>query len=29
VFDMTKPGNILRAMRGESIGTRIGSEVSS
>jgi len=29
VFDMTKPGNILRAMRGEAIGTRIGSEVSS
>jgi uridylate kinase len=29
VFDMTKPGNILRAVRGEAIGTRIGSEVSS
>jgi uridylate kinase len=29
VFDMTQPGNILRAVRGEAIGTRIGSEVSS
>ncbi|MGZ8563433.1 MAG: UMP kinase [Candidatus Limnocylindria bacterium] len=29
VFDMTQPGNILRAVRGEEIGTRIGSEVSS
>jgi uridylate kinase len=29
VFDMTQPGNILRAVRGEVIGTRIGSEVSS
>ena len=29
VFDMTQPGNILRAIRGEAIGTRIGSEVSS
>ena len=28
VFDMTQPGNILRAVRGEAIGTRIGSEVS-
>ena len=28
VFDMTQPGNILRAVRGEVIGTRIGSEVS-
>jgi len=27
VFDMTKPGNILRAVRGEAIGTRIGNEV--
>ncbi len=29
VFDMTQPGNILRAVRGEVIGTRIGNEVSS
>ena len=29
VFDMTQPGNILRAMRGEAIGTRIGDEVVS
>ena len=29
VFDMTQPGNILRAVRGEAIGTRIGAEVSS
>jgi uridylate kinase len=29
VFDMTQPGNILRAVRGEAIGTRIGSEVLS
>lgn len=29
VFDMTQPGNILRAVRGEAIGTRIGSEASS
>jgi uridylate kinase len=29
VFDMTVPGNIARAMRGESIGTLIGGEVSS
>ena len=27
VFDMTQPGNILRAVRGEAIGTRIGNEV--
>jgi uridylate kinase len=26
VFDMTQPGNILRAARGEAIGTRIGGE---
>ena len=26
VFDMTQPGNILRAVRGEAIGTRIGEE---
>jgi uridylate kinase len=26
VFDMTQPGNILRAVRGEGIGTRIGGE---
>lgn len=26
VFDMTQPGNILRAVRGEEIGTRIGGE---
>jgi uridylate kinase len=26
VFDMTQPGNILRAVRGEAIGTRIGGE---
>ncbi len=29
VFDMTQPGNILRAIRGEPIGTRIGSEMPS
>ena len=29
VFDMTQPGNIVRAMRGEAIGTRIGDEVVS
>jgi uridylate kinase len=29
VFDMTQPGNILRAVRGEAIGTRIGDEVLS
>jgi uridylate kinase len=29
VFDMTKPGNILRAVRGETIGTRIGGEGQS
>jgi uridylate kinase len=29
VFDMTQPGNILRAVRGEVIGTRIGNEVVS
>ncbi|HLE89133.1 MAG TPA: UMP kinase [Candidatus Limnocylindria bacterium] len=29
VFDMTRPGNILRAVRGEAIGTRIGPEVRS
>ena len=29
VFDMTQPGNILRAVRGEVIGTRIGDEVVS
>jgi uridylate kinase len=29
VFDMTKPGNILRAVRGETIGTRIGGEGKS
>jgi uridylate kinase len=28
VFDMTQPGNIVRAVRGESIGTLIGGEVS-
>jgi uridylate kinase len=27
VFDMTQPGNILRAVRGEALGTRIGPEV--
>jgi uridylate kinase len=27
VFDMTQPGNILRAVRGEAIGTRISGEV--
>jgi len=27
VFDMTQPGNILRAVRGEPIGTRISGEV--
>ncbi|MEO8251276.1 MAG: UMP kinase [Chloroflexota bacterium] len=27
VFDMTRPGNILRAVRGEAIGTRISGEV--
>jgi uridylate kinase len=26
VFDMTQPGNILRAIRGEAIGTRISGE---
>jgi len=29
VFDMTQPGNILRAVRGETIGTRIGGEEGS
>ena len=29
VFDMTQPGNILRAVRGEPIGTRIGPGVRS
>jgi uridylate kinase len=29
VFDMTQPGNILRAVRGEAIGTRIGGEEPS
>lgn len=29
VFDMTQPGNILRALRGEAIGTRISGEVHS
>ena len=29
VFDMTRPGNILRAVRGETIGTRIGGEERS
>jgi len=29
VFDMTQPGNILRAIRGEAIGTRIGDEAAS
>jgi len=29
VFDMTPPGNILRAIRGEGIGTVIGPEVTS
>ncbi|MDH4334324.1 MAG: UMP kinase [Chloroflexota bacterium] len=29
VFDMTPPGNILRAIRGEGIGTVIGPEVAS
>jgi uridylate kinase len=28
VFDMTQPGNIVRAVRGESIGTWIGGEVT-
>jgi uridylate kinase len=28
VFDMTQPGNILRAVRGEAIGTRIGDEAA-
>jgi uridylate kinase len=28
VFDMTQPGNILRAVRGDRIGTLIGGEVS-
>jgi len=28
VFDMTQPGNIVRAVRGEPIGTLIGAEVS-
>jgi uridylate kinase len=25
VFDMTRPGNIVRAVRGEPIGTLIGA----
>jgi len=29
VFDMTQPGNILRAVRGETIGTRIGGDGKS
>lgn len=29
VFDMTQPGNILRALRGEAIGTRISGDVPS
>jgi uridylate kinase len=29
VFDMTQPGNILRAVRGETIGTRIGGDGES
>ncbi len=29
VFDMTQPGNIVRAVRGESIGTLIGGEVTA
>jgi uridylate kinase len=29
VFDMTQPGNIARAVRGEPIGTLIGGEVTS
>ena len=29
VFDMTQPGNILRAVRGETIGTRIGGDGQS
>jgi uridylate kinase len=29
VFDMTQPGNILRAVRGEAIGTRISGEVQA
>jgi len=29
VFDMTQPGNILRAVRGEAIGTRIGPQASA
>jgi uridylate kinase len=28
VFDMTQPGNIVRAVRGEAIGTLIAGEVS-
>ena len=28
VFDMTKPGNIVRAVRGERIGTLIAGEVT-
>jgi uridylate kinase len=28
VFDMTQPGNIVRAVRGEAIGTLITGEVS-
>jgi uridylate kinase len=28
VFDMTQPGNIVRAVRGESIGTLIAGEVT-
>ena len=29
VFDMTQPGNIVRAVRGEPIGTLIGGEVTA
>jgi len=29
VFDMTQPGNIVRAVRGETIGTLIGGEVTA
>jgi uridylate kinase len=29
VFDMTQPGNIARAVRGERIGTLIAGEVTS
>jgi len=28
VFDMTQPGNITRAVRGERIGTLIAGEVT-